>query len=68
MKLGSAQGSCRFLLIGVVWTMAMGRVSFRRAGRVLQCGSGSPILEGMWARALGTEVCKHKLGLGLGPL
>ena len=44
----------------------MGRISSESAGTVLRCGSRGPSLEGVWARAVGTEVCKHKLDLGLG--
>ena len=50
------RGPCSFLLYRRVLATVTGTVSFRRAGTVLRCGSGGPILEGVWARDLVTEL------------
>ena len=52
---------------GFLLSSPTGRVSLARAGTVVRCGPRGPSVEGVWDRAAGPEVGKHKLGLGLGP-
>lgn len=66
-EIGKVSGPWKCLLNWRVWATVKSSVSFRRAGTVVQCGSAGPSLEAVWARALGTDVWKHKIGVRLAP-
>ena len=58
-KFRRSHGPCTFLLIWRVCAKVRGRISLGNAGPFLQCGSGGPLQEAMWARSLGND-CRHK--------